>query len=73
MAIDSGVDKDSKLRTGVATDETFHIETHGIDYIPLADRHGRARELFWVWMGSNIIFTYIIIGAALASYGVSFW
>lgn len=73
MAIDSGVDKDSKLRTGVATDETFHIETHGIDYIPLADRHGRARELFWVWMGSNIIFTYIIIGAALMSYGVSFW
>ncbi len=63
--------KESKGRTGVPTDETFSIETHGIDRIPLTERHGQPRELFWVWLGSNCIFTYIIIGAALMSFGVS--
>ncbi len=63
--------KVSKRRTGVPTDETFSIETHGIDQIPLTERHGQPRELFWVWLGSNCIFTYIIIGAALMSFGVS--
>ncbi|MFB8273403.1 hypothetical protein ACFC96_43420 [Streptomyces sp. NPDC055955] len=25
------------------------VEAHGIDFIPDAERHGRARELFAVW------------------------
>lgn len=55
----------------VGVDESFQVETHGINPIPVSDRHGSRRELFWVWMGSNIIFTYVIFGAILLSFGVS--
>jgi len=56
----------------VGVDAAFQVETRGIDPIPLADRHGSPRELFWVWMGSNIIFTYVIFGAIILSFGISF-
>lgn len=56
----------------VGVDAAFQVETRGIDLIPLEDRHGSPRELFWVWMGSNIIFTYVIFGAIILSFGLSF-
>ena len=62
-----------ETRTGVEADEFFSIETHGIDVIPLRDRHGQPRELFFIWMGSNIIFTYVIYGVIAGSFGLSFW
>jgi purine-cytosine permease-like protein len=30
------------------------VEAHGIDFIPDAERHGRARELFAVWAAPNV-------------------
>lgn len=60
-------------RTGVPTDEVFSVEQHGMDFIPLQDRHGQPRELFGLWAGSNLIFTYIIFGALAVGFGVSFW
>lgn len=47
----------------VITDAAFPIERHGVDLIPDAERHGRPFELFWVWLGGNIIFTDIIAAA----------
>ena len=32
-----------------SADRLGQVETHGIDYIPETERHGRARELFAVW------------------------
>ena len=61
------------LGTGVAADDVFSVEQHGINPIPLHDRHGHPRELFWLWMGANLIFTYIIYGALAVSFGASFW
>lgn len=61
------------LGTGVAADEVFSVEQHGMNFIPLEDRHGRPRELFGLWAGANLIFTYIIYGAIAVSFGVSFW
>lgn len=55
------------------TDAVGSIERHGIDLIPEEDRHGTPRELFWVWMGANMVFVYIITGAVLVSLGLSFW
>jgi nucleobase:cation symporter-1, NCS1 family len=60
-------------RTGIPTDEVFSVEQHGMDFIPLQDRHGEPRELFGLWAGSNLIFTYIIFGALAVGFGVSFW
>ena len=60
------------LGTGVAADDVFSVEQHGINPIPLRDRHGHPRELFWLWIGANLIFTYIIYGALALNFGASF-
>ncbi|MER5252586.1 cytosine permease [Streptomyces sp. NPDC002855] len=61
------------ISTGVTSDEVFRVETHGIDPIPDEDRHGSAKDLFWLWFGSNLTFTYVINGALAVSFGLSFW
>jgi nucleobase:cation symporter-1, NCS1 family len=55
------------------SDAAFSVESHGIDVIPDAERHGKPSDLFWVWLGANIIFTYIIDGAIIVAFGLSFW
>ena len=60
------------VHTGVASDEAFKIETHGIDYVPPNDRHGRPFELFWLWLGAQTNIYPIIIGALVVSLGLSF-
>ncbi|MFD0515273.1 hypothetical protein ACFQ0Q_42795 [Streptomyces aureus] len=50
-------------------DEVFQVETHGIDPIPDSERHGGAKDLFWLWFGSNLTFTYVINGALAVSFG----
>ncbi|GAA2673164.1 purine-cytosine permease family protein [Streptomyces lunalinharesii] len=55
------------------SDEVFKVETHGIDPIPDDERHGSARDVFWLWFGSNLTFTYVINGALAVSFGLSFW
>ncbi|MER5499537.1 cytosine permease [Streptomyces sp. NPDC002561] len=56
-----------------AADQVFQVETHGIDPIPDEDRHGGAKDLFWLWFGSNLTFTYVINGALAVAFGLSFW
>ena len=60
------------VHTGVASDEAFKIETHGIDYVPPGDRHGRPFELFWLWLGAQVNIYPIIIGALCVGLGLSF-
>jgi nucleobase:cation symporter-1, NCS1 family len=45
------------------TDPAARIERHTIYPIPAAERHGRARDLFTVWFGSNIMILTIVTGA----------
>ncbi|WP_017581247.1 purine-cytosine permease family protein [Nocardiopsis valliformis] len=59
--------------TGVATDEVFRVEAHGMDQIPDTDRHGGPRDLFWVWFGANLTFTFVINGALVIGLGLRFW
>ncbi|MGW7098797.1 purine-cytosine permease family protein [Streptomyces sp. NPDC054838] len=59
--------------TTADVDEVFRVETHGIDPIPDAERHGSAGDLFWLWFGSNLTFTYVINGALAVAFGLSFW
>jgi NCS1 family nucleobase:cation symporter-1 len=54
-------------------DQFGHIEARGIDYIPDVERHGRARELFLVWMAPNIIYLDIILGGAMMKLGLGIW
>ncbi|MFF6942808.1 purine-cytosine permease family protein [Streptomyces lavendulae] len=63
--------QDTRERADV--DEVFRVETHGIDPIPDAERHGGAMDLFWLWFGSNLTFTYVINGALAVAFGLTFW
>src|SRR5260370_9115884 len=44
-------------------DQAARIERHTISPIPASERHGRARDLFTVWFGSNIMILTIVTGA----------
>lgn len=50
------------------------IEHRTIAPVPPEERHGRVRDLFTVWFGSNIMLLTIVTGAlATTVYGLSLW
>jgi NCS1 nucleoside transporter family len=50
------------------------IEPRTIEHIPVDERHGRARDLFTIWFGSNIILLTIVTGAlATTVFGLPLW
>jgi NCS1 nucleoside transporter family len=50
------------------------VEQRTIDIIPQDERFGRARDLFTIWFGSNILPLTIVTGAlGPAVYGLTFW
>lgn len=50
------------------------VEKRTIDIIPVDERHGRARDLFTIWFGSNILPLTIVTGAlGPAAFGLNFW
>jgi purine-cytosine permease-like protein len=49
------------------------VEARGIDYIPLTERHGQARELFAVWAAPNVTYLYIVLGGTLVGMGLNAW
>ena len=55
----------------MGTNDGFgQVEQHGIDHVPLEERHGHPRELFWVWAASNVNYLYIVLGGLLAVFGL---
>jgi purine-cytosine permease-like protein len=50
-----------------------HIETHGVDTIPEAERRLRPRDLFSVLIGENLTFAVIVIGALPVIFGLGWW
>jgi NCS1 family nucleobase:cation symporter-1 len=56
---------------GVEDEPTF--ETRGIDYIPASERRGRPIDLFWLWAGALFNVEYVVYGALIVSFGLSFW
>ncbi|MCS3778633.1 purine-cytosine permease family protein [Tsukamurella ocularis] len=49
------------------------VEAHGIDVIPDAERHGRARDLFALWCAPNISYLSVVVGGALVLLGLELW
>jgi purine-cytosine permease-like protein len=56
-----------------AENRAFEVEQHGIDHIAESERRGRPLELFWIWLGANLIFTYVIDGVLVVGFGLGFW
>ncbi|QSR27221.1 nitrate reductase [Nocardioides aromaticivorans] len=48
-----------------------HVETHGIDVIPDAERHGTARSLFALWVAPNVNYLSFVVGGVLVLMGLS--
>jgi NCS1 family nucleobase:cation symporter-1 len=56
------------------SDRPWRIETHGIDAIPDADRHGTPVGLFWIWFAANVSVLAVTYGGFLVIfYGLNLW
>ncbi|WP_426995679.1 purine-cytosine permease family protein [Pseudarthrobacter sp. N5] len=63
----------SMRSTPSATTEVPRLEDKTIQPIPLNERHGKARDLFTIWFGSNImIMTIVTGGLATTVLGLNF-
>ena len=58
---------------GAQKSGALKIEQHGIDFIPETDRGLKLRDLFMIWFGANVIYLYIVDGAIIVGFGLSFW
>lgn len=47
-------------------------ETHGIDFIPEGERHGRPFSLFTLWFGTTAMMATVVTGGAIAFPGMWF-
>ncbi|MFD5120090.1 purine-cytosine permease family protein [Streptomyces sp. NPDC058385] len=54
-------------------EQAGRVEAHGIDFIPDAERHGHARELFAVWAAPNVSYLSLVVGGALILMGLGLW
>ena len=59
----AGTDPEAAFRStdALGTDTVGTVEAHGIDVIPDSERHGKPSDLFSFWLGSNVIFTYLLL------------
>lgn len=57
-----------------ASDRVGEVENRGIAPVPEGERHGRARELLWVWLAANIGVLGVTLGAGLVTFeGLNVW
>ena len=52
--------------------EAFHVEQHGIDFIPESERWAKARDVGGMWAGASVQIEYFIYGAILMTFGLTF-
>lgn len=65
---------EAEVREGDYGDRVLAIEPGGAELIPLSERHGSPRQLFWTWMSPNLEFATVFVGViAVLYFGLSFW
>ncbi|MFH9673006.1 purine-cytosine permease family protein [Streptomyces sp. NPDC017405] len=57
---------------GASANRALRVETHGLDVIEDAERHGTPRTLFWPWFGANVSVLGLGYGAFAFGFGISF-
>jgi nucleobase:cation symporter-1, NCS1 family len=50
-----------------------YVETHHIDMIPAAARHGKPWHQFAFWWGGNVNVFNVVLGAVVVTIGLTFW
>ncbi len=53
--------------------EAFRLEQRGIELIPEQERPMRPSGLFWMWAGAIWNVEFLVYGALVVSFGLSFW
>jgi NCS1 family nucleobase:cation symporter-1 len=56
-----------------ASDRVGHIEARGVEFVPDADRHGSPRELFGLWMATNLNPINLVLGGLLIILSLNLW
>lgn len=59
-------------RTDPAVYEAFKVEQHGIDLIPETERRMTPSGLFWLWAGGIWNVEFLVYGALIMTFGLSF-
>lgn len=60
---DSGtVEVPAEVREGQYGAKVAAVEPGGAEFIPLGERHGRPRNLFWTWTSPNFEFATVFVG-----------
>ena len=49
------------------------IEARSFDYVPLDERHGQPKQMFYMWFGINATIFSLVTGFIGISLGLSFW
>jgi nucleobase:cation symporter-1, NCS1 family len=52
--------------------EPFHVEQHGIDFIPESERWAKPKDVGGMWAGVSVQIEYFIYGAILMTFGLTF-
>ena len=55
------------------TDALGAVESRGVDFIPVSERHAPPRNLAWVMTGQALTFVVILTGWLPIAFGLSFW
>src|SRR5215469_6676599 len=57
-----------------AADEFLKVEARGLEAIPAAERHGRPRELAFLWAGAFVNYATLLTASLLTTYyGLGVW
>src|SRR5215471_17215312 len=56
------------------SDQFLRVEEHGIEPIPIGERHGRARELGFLWAGAFVNYASVLTASLATTYfGLGVW
>ncbi len=72
MAIAEDFTEDLAVLHDPDSAEAFHVEQHGIDFIPESERWAKPRDIFGMWAGASVQVEYFIYGAILMTLGLNF-
>ncbi len=68
------VERTGLVREGAYGSKIAAVEPGGAEFIPLPERHGRPRSLFWTWMSPNLEFATVQVGVISVLYfGQTLW
>jgi len=64
----------AEVREGTYGSKISAVEPGGSEFIPLSERHGKARDLFTTWMSPNLEFATVFVGMiAVMFFGLTVW